>query len=262
MASETIVVEQAGGITTLTLNRPDKLNAFHEEMCFALQEALQAVATDGATRAVLLTGAGRAFSAGQDLSAIDYSTDDPRLGDLLQRCYSPIVRQLRDLPMPVVCAVNGVAAGVGANIAFGCDIVLVARSAKFMQPFAKLGLVPDGGGTYYLPRLVGDARAKGLAMLAGPLSAEKAESWGLIWRVVDDEALMGEARAMVEELATQPTVGLGMIKKVLHASADNDLDSQLDLERDMQDAAGRTPDHIEGVNAFLEKRAPVFTGRK
>ena len=261
MASQTVIVEQSGAVTTLTLNRPDKLNAFNEEMCQALQVALTGIASDGVTRAVLLTGAGRGFSAGQDLAAIDYAQGDPRLGDLLDRCYSPIVRQLRDLAVPVICAVNGVAAGVGANIALGCDIVLAARSAKFLQPFAKLGLVPDGGGTYHLPRLVGEVRAKGLAMLAQPLSAEKAESWGLIWRVVDDEALMGEARALAEELATQPTIGLGMIKKVLHASASNDLDSQLDLERDTQAVAGRTPDHLEGVQAFLEKRAPVFTGR-
>jgi 2-(1,2-epoxy-1,2-dihydrophenyl)acetyl-CoA isomerase len=179
----------------------------------------------------------------------------------LARLYNPLVRKIRSLQMPVICAVNGVAAGAGANIALACDIVLAARSAKFIQAFAKLGLVPDSGGTWFLPRLVGTARARALALLAEPVSAEQAEAWGMIWKAVDDAALTDEAHRLAAHFAVQPTVGLGLIKQALDASEMNDLNRQLDLERDLQGRAGRTPDYLEGVTAFFEKRQPKFTGR-
>ena len=186
----------------------------------------------------------------------------PDLGHTIETLWNPLGRAIRGLAKPVVCAVNGVAAGAGANLALSCDIVLAARSASFVQPFCRLGLVPDSGGTYHLPRLVGEARAKGLALLGDALSAAQAESWGLIWRAVDDDQLMAEAHKLASHLATQPTYGLGLIKQAIHASAGNAFDAQLDLERDLQREAGRTPDYAEGVRAFLGKRAPQFTGRK
>jgi 2-(1,2-epoxy-1,2-dihydrophenyl)acetyl-CoA isomerase len=185
----------------------------------------------------------------------------PDLSDTLNRLYNPLVRRIRSLPFPVVCAVNGVAAGAGANIALACDIVLAARSAKFVQAFAKLGLVPDSGGTWFLPRLIGRARARGLALLAEALPAEQAEAWGLIWKAVDDQALMEEAHRLADHLAQQPTEGLAMSNRALDAAETNTLDQQLDLERDLQGRAGRTPDYAEGVRAFFDKRRPNFTGR-
>ncbi len=185
----------------------------------------------------------------------------PDLGATLDRLYNPLVRRLRRLERPIIAAVNGIAAGAGANLALACDLVLAARSAKFIQAFCKLGLVPDSGGTYFLPRLVGEARAIGLALLGEPLAAEQAAAWGLIWRVVDDEQLMPEATALARRLATQPTRGLGLIKRALAASAAHTLDEQLDLERDLQREAGRTEDYREGVRAFFEKRPPKFKGR-
>jgi 2-(1,2-epoxy-1,2-dihydrophenyl)acetyl-CoA isomerase len=247
----------------LTLNRPDKLNVFNEAMHAELARALDRVEADSTIRAVLLTGAGRGFCAGQDLGDRVMGEGDapPDLGATLDRWYNPLVRRICRLECPVVCAVNGVAAGAGANLALNCDIVLAARSAKFMEPFCKLGLVPDAGGTYILPRLVGAARARGLALLGETLSAEQAEAWGLIWRVVDDERLMDEALALARKLATQPTKGLGLIKRALLASASNSVDAQLDLERDLQREAGRTEDYREGVSAFMEKRPATFKGR-
>jgi 2-(1,2-epoxy-1,2-dihydrophenyl)acetyl-CoA isomerase len=263
MASSTILVEDSGGVRILTLNRPDKLNAFNEEMNGALQAAL-AGAADDAIRAVLLTGAGKGFCAGQDLSdrVQGEGGQAPDLRVTIETLWNPLIRAIRGLAKPVVCAVNGVAAGAGANLALSCDIVLAARSARFIQPFCRLGLVPDSGGTYYLPRLVGEARAKGLALLGDALGAAEAESWGLIWKAVDDDQLMAEARKLAGHLATQPTYGLGLTKRAIQASAGNSFDAQLDLERDLQREAGRTPDYAEGVRAFLEKRAPQFTGRK
>ena len=261
MASNTIKTNLADGVLTLTLNRPDKLNSFNAEMSRELQAAL-GEARSAAVRAVLLTGAGKGFCAGQDLSerATAPGAEPPDLGATLEAGWNPIVRAIRGLAKPVVCAVNGVAAGAGANMALACDIVLAARSAKFIQPFCRLGLVPDSGGTFLLPRLVGQARAKGLTMLGEPLSAGEAESWGLIWKAVDDDKLMPEANRIARHLAMQPTFGLGLIKQAIEASAQNSFDVQLDLERDCNRRAGRTPDYAEGVRAFLEKRPPRFTG--
>lgn len=251
-----ILVDNRGAWRLITLNRPDRLNAFNEAMHLALAQALDEAAGDLDCRAVLLTGAGRGFCAGQDLS--DISGD---LGVTIDKFYNPLVRRITAMNKPVVCAVNGTAAGAGANIASACDIVLAARSAKFIQSFAKIGLVPDSGGTWLLPRLIGEARAKALAMLAEPIGAETAESWGLIWRAVDDDALKAEAEKLTAHLASQPTQGLAMIKQAFAKSATNSLDAQLDLERDLQRQAGATPDYTEGVEAFIAKRPPKFTGR-
>ena len=262
MAEAPILSEISDGVAVITLNRPDVLNAFNEEMHLALRTALDAVEADVTVRALLLTGAGRGFCAGQDLSDRNVSADvELDLGQTLETYYNPLVRRLRALPLPVVCAVNGVAAGAGANIALACDLVLAAKSAKFVQAFCRLGLVPDSGGTYSLPRLVGAARAKGLALLGESLGAEQAEAWGLIWRAVEDDELMAEATKLAAHLATQPTAGLAKIKRALQASLGNDLDAQLDLERDLQREAGRSADYREGVAAFMEKRKPVFQGR-
>jgi 2-(1,2-epoxy-1,2-dihydrophenyl)acetyl-CoA isomerase len=259
----TILCEAIDGVAMVTLNRPDKLNAFNEAMHGELARAFDRIEADPQLRAVLLTGAGRGFCAGQDLSDRVTGEGDspPDLGDTLERLYNPLIRRICRLERPVVCAVNGVAAGAGANLAFNCDIVLAARSAKFIEPFCKLGLVPDAGGTYILPRLVGAARARGLALLGESVSAEQAETWGLIWRVVNDERLMDEATALARHLASQATKGLGLIKRALLASTTNSLDAQLDLERDLQRQAGRTEDYREGVAAFMAKRPATFKGR-
>jgi 2-(1,2-epoxy-1,2-dihydrophenyl)acetyl-CoA isomerase len=263
MGNATILREAGEGYVTLTLNRPDRLNAFTEEMHKELGAALAEIATDGTTRALLLTGAGRGFCAGQDLS--DHATlggDQQRdLGDALDRYYNPLIRSLRALPMPVIAAVNGVAAGAGANVALACDIVLAARSASFIQAFCRIGLVPDSGGTFFLPRLVGTASALALALTGEALAAERAAEMGLIWKAVEGEKLMTEAHALARHLATQPTKALALIKQAINASAHNDLASQLDLERDLQRIAGRSEDYREGVAAFLEKRKPSFKGR-
>jgi 2-(1,2-epoxy-1,2-dihydrophenyl)acetyl-CoA isomerase len=255
----TILVGNFAGYRLITLNRPERLNALTVEMAGALSAALDEAEADENCRALLLTGAGRAFCAGQDLTAIIDATP-ANLRRLLDH-YHPLVLKLRALPMPVVCAVNGVAAGAGANLALACDIVLGARSASFVEAFARIGLIPDCGGTWFLPRLVGTARARALAMLAEPLPAATAAEWGLIWQVVEDERLMVEAQALAARLASQATTALALTKRALDAAATNPLDRQLDLERDLQAEAGASPDHAEGVRAFLDKRPPVFTGR-
>jgi len=246
---------------TVTLNRPDKLNAFVGAMHGLLREAMTQAEGDDAVRALLLTGAGRGFCAGQDLAERDMDDPNLDLGGGLEANYNPFIRRLRALPKPVVCAVNGVAAGAGANIALAGDLVLAARSASFIQAFSKIALVPDCGGTWWLPRLIGLQRAMGMALLAERVSAEDAERWGLVWKCVDDAKLMDEASALARSLAAGPTHTYGMIKKALYASSGNTLEQQLDLERDFQREVGRHGDYREGVAAFLEKRKPAFRGR-
>src|SRR6266852_6121605 len=261
---ENLLFEHADAVATITLNRPDKLNAFTTELHRELAAALDVVEGDATIRAVLLTGAGRGFCAGQDLAeraAILAAGGKVEGGKALETWYNPLVRRLRRLEKPVVCAVNGIAAGAGANLALACDIVLAARSASFIQAFCRIGLVPDAGGSYVLPRLVGLARASALALLGDKLSAAQAAEWGLIWRVVEDDALMGEATALARHLATQPTRALALIKQALNASFANTLDQQLDLERDLQAKAAATADFREGVAAFIEKRPARFVGR-
>lgn len=260
--SDTVLVTDHGIWREITLNRPDRLNSFNEEMHLALRAALTE-ARDAGVRAILLTGAGRGFCAGQDLGDRDPSKMDgpPDLGHTVRSFYAPLVRLIRDMRLPVVCAVNGVAAGAGVSVALACDIVLAGTGAKFIQSFSKVGLVPDTGGSWHLPRLVGEARAKGLAMTAEPLSARKAEDWGLIWRCYPDETLLGEARALAARLAEGPTLGLGLTKHCIQAAATNTLSDQLDLEADAMKTCGESADYAEGVSAFLGKRKAEFTGK-
>lgn len=260
--SDTVLSADNGPLRTITLNRPDKLNAFNEEMHIELRTALQAATDDASVRAVMLTGAGRGFCAGQDLGDRDPKKGDvPDLGDTLNNFFNPNLRLIRDMPKPVIAAVNGAAAGAGANIALACDIVLAGKSAKFLQAFARIGLIPDAGGSWTLPKLVGPARARGLAMLAEPLDAETAASWGMIWQAVDDDLLMEEATALATRLANGPTTGFALAKQAILAAAENSLEEQLDLEAKLQSQAGATADYREGVTAFLEKRPAKFTGK-
>jgi len=261
--SSTVLFEAQDGYAVVTLNRPDRLNSFNPEMHERMREVLVELKRREDVRGVLLTGAGRGFCAGQDLSdrLVAAGAEPVDLGYSLSTYYNPLIRTLRELPKPIVCAVNGVAAGAGANIALACDLVIAARSASFVQAFCKIGLVPDSGGTYFLPRLLGTARAMGLALLGDKLGAEDAERLGLIWKCVDDAQLMPQARSLAAQLAAGPTKGLGEIKRAIYASASNTLDAQLDLERDLQRELGRSADYREGVAAFMAKRAPKFTGR-
>jgi len=258
--SDTVLFEVAEGVATITLHRPDKLNAADSHMLRDLLAAVSEAGADDEVRAVLLTGAGRAFCAGQDLDDPIVSGDNPDLGALLEERWNAVVRGLRTLPKPVVVAVNGTAAGAGANLALSGDIVIAARSASFIQAFAKIALMPDSGGTWVLPRLVGEARALGMSLFADPISAERAEGWGMIWAVVDDEALADEARSVAITLAAGPTLAYAAIKRGIDAAATNTLVEQLDLERDLQRELGRSADYREGVAAFVEKREPRFTG--
>jgi 2-(1,2-epoxy-1,2-dihydrophenyl)acetyl-CoA isomerase len=262
MAFEHILYEVDQGVAAITLNRPDVLNSFNGAMALEVRQAFSAASADVTARAVLLTGAGRAFCAGQDLAEVmPKEGPAPDLGDIVARGYNPIVRTIRQLDKPVVCAVNGVAAGAGANLAFACDFVVASSDASFVQSFSKIGLVPDTGGTFFLPRLVGMARATALMMLADKVSAQEAVTIGLIHRVVEAGKLLDEATLLARQLATRPTRGLGLIKRALNASATNGLDEQLALEAQLQAEAGSTADYREGVRAFLEKRPPVFVGR-
>ncbi len=260
--SDTILVTRHETWAEITLNRPDRLNSFTDEMHVALRAALEEARDTGA-RAVLLTGAGRGFCAGQDLGDRDPSQMDgpPDLGRTVREFYAPLVRLIRSLDFPVVCAVNGVAAGAGANIALACDIVLAAESAKFIQSFAKVGLIPDTGGSWHLPRLLGEARAKGLALTAQPLSAAQAADWGLIWKALPDDDLMAQARAMTEGFANGPTLGFALSKQAIQAAATDTLTDHLELEADFMKRCGESADYAEGVSAFLNKRSPKFEGR-
>lgn len=262
MTYESIQFTIDNGIAVLTLNRPERLNSFTQAMHREVRDALDRVQADGSVRVLLLTGAGRGFCAGQDLNdrAVEPGAPGVDLGESVEKYYAPLVMTLRTLPLPVICAVNGVAAGAGANLALACDIVLAAKSASFIEAFSKLGLIPDTGGTWALPRLVGPARAMGLAMLGERLPAEQAEQWGLIWRCVPDDALMMEAMAMAEHFAAAPTKGLAYTKKALLASSTNTLEQQLALEASMMRELGYSHDYREGVAAFIEKRQPQFKG--
>nr|WP_294848105.1 2-(1,2-epoxy-1,2-dihydrophenyl)acetyl-CoA isomerase PaaG [uncultured Sphingomonas sp.] len=260
MSYDAIETTTHDGIARITLNRPDRLNSFTRAMHGELRDALAGL---GDARVVVLTGAGRGFCAGQDLNDRAVSTDSgpTDLGETVEGCWNPLVRTLAALPQPVIARVNGVAAGAGASIAMACDLVIAAKSAKFIQSFSALGLVPDTGGSWHLTRNVGQARAMGLALTGEPLSAEKAAEWGMIWKCVEDEALDGEVDALAAKLAALPPLGLAAIKSMIRTSWGRSLDQELDLQRDEMRRLGFTEDYREGVAAFLEKRPATFTGR-
>lgn len=262
MDYQTIIVEEKNAVGYLTFNRPKQLNSFNETMHKEVSSVLKAWSKKPDIRAVVISAEGRGFCAGQDLSdrVVDPNAESPDLGRSIETYYNPLIKLITEMPKPVLCAVNGVAAGAGANIALACDIVLAAQSASFIQAFCRLGLVPDSGGTWFLPRLVGRAQAMGLAMLGDKIPAEKALQLGMIWQVTEDAQLKAEASQLAEHLATQPTYGLSLIKKAIHAAADNSLDDQLILERDLQRLAGRSSDYREGVQAFMQKRTPQYKG--
>lgn len=260
MTSGSVLHEMRDGFHVVTLNRPERLNAFNEAQLLGLRDALEAAETDTSCRAVILTGAGRGFCAGQDLADDDPALRGPDvdLGKTLEANYNPLVRRIRALPKPVICAVNGVAAGAGANIALAADIVIAARSASFIQIFSRIGLIPDAGGTWWLTQRLGEARALALALTADPLPAEAAAQWGLIWKCVDDGELMTEAEALARRFAAGPATAYALTKRAIQAASANALDAQLDVERVLQREAGRSDDYKEGVAAFLEKRAPNY----
>src|SRR5919106_1039854 len=259
MGYETIDFVADGPVARITLNRPDRLNSFTVRMHDELRDAL---GTLGEARVVVLTGAGRGFCAGQDLNDRAVAPGETvDLGETVTQCWNPLVRTLTSLPQPVIARVNGVAAGAGANIALACDIVVAAKSAKFIQSFSAIGLIPDSGGTWALPRLVGQARALGLALTGDPLPAEKAAEWGLIWKAVEDDALDAEVDAIADKLASLPPLGLAAIKDMIRSSWGHTLDQELNHQRDAMRRLGFSEDYREGVAAFLEKRQPNFVGR-
>lgn len=261
MASEFIIAETVSGVMKITLNRPDVLNSFNSQMARELRAGLDESRANKEVRAVLLTGAGRAFCAGQDLSEVPPPSEGMAdLGATVRATYTPIIKAIRKLELPVICAVNGVAAGAGANIALACDIVFASENASFIQSFAKIGLVPDSSGTFFLPRIVGLPRATAMMMTAERVDARRAYEIGMVYRVCSPDTLQQDAMSLATELAAMPTRGLGLTKRALNASLGNDLDAQLELEAELQREAGRTRDFAEGVSAFLEKRTPNFTG--
>ena len=259
MTYETILLDQSDGVTRITLNRPDRLNSFtramHGELQAALDEAKDA-------RVIVLTGAGRGFCAGQDLKDRAVAPGETvDLGETVEESWNPLIRRLATMPQPVIARVNGVAAGAGANIAFACDIVIAVKEAKFIQSFSALGLIPDSGGSWHLPRLVGQARALGLALTGEPITGEQAADWGLIWKAVDGEWLDSETDSLAAKLAALPPLGLAAIKSIIRSTGERTLDQELDLQRDEMRRLGFTEDYREGVAAFLEKRPAKFVGR-
>ncbi|MDS7933086.1 2-(1,2-epoxy-1,2-dihydrophenyl)acetyl-CoA isomerase PaaG [Acinetobacter sp. V91_7] len=263
MDYQNIIAEEKNGVGYLTFNRPKALNSFNVDMHREVAEVLNQWTKNPDVRCVVISGEGRGFCAGQDLGdrVVDPNVEAPDLGYSIETYYNPLIKTIVNMPKPVICAVNGVAAGAGANIALACDLVIAAKSANFVQAFCRLGLVPDSAGTWFLPRAVGHARAMGLTLLGDKLPAETAKEWGMIWDVVEDAELKTKVTELAERLAKQPTFGLSLIKKAIHQSSNNTFDEQVLLERDLQRIAGRSEDYREGVQAFMNKREPNFKGR-
>ncbi|WP_415871962.1 2-(1,2-epoxy-1,2-dihydrophenyl)acetyl-CoA isomerase PaaG [Acinetobacter pittii] len=263
MDYQNIIAEEKNGVGYLTFNRPKALNSFNVDMHREVAEVLNLWTKNPDVRCVVISGEGRGFCAGQDLGdrVVDPNAEAPDLGYSIETYYNPLIKTIVNMPKPVICAVNGVAAGAGANIALACDLVIAAKSANFVQAFCRLGLVPDSAGTWFLPRAVGHARAMGLSLLGDKLPAETAKEWGMIWDVVEDAELKTKVTELAERLAKQPTFGLSLIKKAIHQSSNNTFDEQVLLERDLQRIAGRSEDYREGVQAFMNKREPNFKGR-
>ncbi|EEY77616.1 putative enoyl-CoA hydratase PaaB [Acinetobacter calcoaceticus RUH2202] len=263
MDYQNIIAEEKNGVGYLTFNRPKALNSFNVDMHREVAEVLNLWTKNPDVRCVVISGEGRGFCAGQDLGdrVVDPNAEAPDLGYSIETYYNPLIKTIVNMPKPVICAVNGVAAGAGANIALACDLVIAAKSANFVQAFCRLGLVPDSAGTWFLPRAVGHARAMGLTLLGDKLPAETAKEWGMIWDVVEDAELKTKVTELAERLAKQPTFGLSLIKKAIHQSSNNTFDEQVLLERDLQRIAGRSEDYREGVQAFMNKREPTFKGR-